>query len=47
MKYIIHYSYRNKRGEQVSGEWHTNNLTEVYAFGGMIDRYGGRMTCKI
>ncbi len=46
--YTIYYEYRNPYNNHIdSGIWVCNCLQEVYAFTGMVERYGGNCSCDI
>jgi hypothetical protein len=46
--YVMTYWYRDSRyGKEHGGEYYTNSLTDVFAFGDMIKRLGGTCMCDI
>ena len=48
MKYCISYWYHDPNyAYEVSGDYFTDSLTDVFAFCDMVRRYGGRCTCRI
>ncbi len=45
-RYIVTYNYHTNN-TQWMGDYYTTSLTEVFAFGDMVKRYGGICSCNI
>ncbi len=46
--YVMNYWYRDPMyNQERSGTWFIGSLIEVFAYGDMVKRYGGRCSCNL